>query len=312
MTRLTFTEFDAFAEVVRDVSVTMRMCSREVAKWTLQYATVGSLGVQQGFEGGGSIAEGATGSDGWTIYHQSHPVHANGQVITEDEVFAVPPGSEFCLACKPSHEWIAVYIPTSLLFPSTPELEFASCARAQLLKPPPHVTRRFTSLVHRFLAMTESQPRLLDFPAAVDSCRHELLSATRELFASCHHSASRHFDRWRRLTKATSELAMSRPDQLLSVSELARQAGVPERTLRTAFHRSYGLSPQEYLRIQRLYQARQLLLTSCQDQTTVTQIAFGLGFWDLGRFAGAYGSLYGERPSETLRRPAPKGPDPAW
>jgi hypothetical protein len=95
MTRLTFTEFDAFAEVVRHASVTIRMCSREVAKWTLQSATVGSLGVQQGFEGGGSIVEGATRSDGWALYHQSHPVHANGQIMNADEVLAVPPRTEF-------------------------------------------------------------------------------------------------------------------------------------------------------------------------------------------------------------------------
>ena len=303
MTRLTFTEYDAYAEAVRDVSMTMRMFSREVTKWTLQYASVGSLHVQQGFEGGGSIAEGATGRDGWTLYHQSHPGCANGQVTNEDEVIAVPPGGEFCLACKPSHEWISVHIPTSLLFPSAPEMAFASCAGAQLLQPPPHVTRRFTSLVHRVLATTESQPQLLDYPVAVDSCRHVLLSAAQELFARCQHSASRHFVRWRRLTKSALELAMSRPDQSLSVPELARQTGAPERTLRTAFHRSYGLSPHEYLRIQRLYEARRLLRTSCQDRTTVTQIAFGLGFWDLGRFAGAYGALYGERPSETLRKP---------
>ena len=111
MTRLTFTEYDAYAEAVRDVSMTMRMYSRQVSNWTVQYASVGSLGVQQGFEGGGSIAEGATGSDGWTLYHQSHPGYANGQVTNGDEVFAVPPGGEFCLACKPSHEWISVHIP---------------------------------------------------------------------------------------------------------------------------------------------------------------------------------------------------------
>jgi AraC-like DNA-binding protein len=307
MTRLTFNEYDAYADAVRDVSVSMRMYSRQVSSWTVQHASVGSLGVQQGFEGGGSIAEGATGSGGWTLYHQSHPGYANGQVTHGDEVFAVPPGSEFCLACKPSHEWSSVHIPTSLLFPSMPELAFESCARAQLLKPPPQVTRRFTSLVHRVLAMTESQPQLLDSPVVVDACRHELLSAARDLFASCQHSTSRHFDRWRRLTKSTVELAMSRPDQSLSVAELARQTGVPERTLRAAFQGSYGLSPQEHLRLQRLHQARRLLRTSGQDQTTVTQIAFGLGFWDLGRFASAYGSLYGERPSETLRKPAPKG-----
>jgi AraC-like DNA-binding protein len=306
MTQLIFSDYDAFAEALRDASVTMRLCAREVAKWTLRHATVGSIGVQQGFEGGGSIAEGATLSDGWTFYHQSHPGHANGQVLNEDEVLAAPPGSEFCLVCMPLHGWTTVFIPSSLLFPSAPDLEFASSAKAQLLKPPPHVTRRFTSLARRVLATMESRPQLLDHPVAVDSCRHDLLSAARELFASGQHSSSRHFARWRRLTTSTLELVMSRPHRSLSVPELARQAGAPERTLRAAFQGSFGLSPQEYLRIQRLHEARRLLRASCQDQTTVTQVAFELGFWDLGRFAGAYRALFGERPSETLRKPVPE------
>jgi len=75
--------------------------------------------------------------------------------------------------------------------------------------------------------------------------------------------------------------------------------------------RRLGIAPQESLRIQRLHQSRRLLRTSCHDQTIITQIAFGLGFWDLGRFSGAYGLLYGERPSETLRRTVPEGSAPA-
>jgi AraC-like DNA-binding protein len=303
MTRLTFTDYDAFAEAVRDVSVTFRPSAMEVPRWTLQYETVGPISVQQGFEGGGTIAEGATRSDGWTFFQQSHPGHANGQVLSPLEVLAAPPGNEFCLTCKPSHEWISVFIPDSLLFPTTPALAFAPRARPQLLKPPPQVIRRFTSLVHRFLSTTESRPQVLDCPAAVESYGDQLVSAARELFARSGHSESRHFLRWHRLTKSTSALAMSRPDQSLSISELARQVGVPERTLRTAFQKSFGLSPQEYLRIQRLYQARRLLRASCQDQTSVTQVAFALGFWDVGRFAGAYRTLFGERPSETLRHP---------
>ncbi len=92
MTRLNFTEFEAFAEAVREAFVTMRMRSLEEPKWTLQYATVGSLHVQQGYEGGGSIAGGATCRNGWKSYHQSRPVQANTQVASQDEVFAVPPG----------------------------------------------------------------------------------------------------------------------------------------------------------------------------------------------------------------------------
>ena len=303
MPRLNFTEYEAFAEAIQDASVTMRLSSLEVPKWSLQYAIVGSVHVQQGNEGGGSIAEGATGNDGWTFYYQPRPVHANGQVATEDEVFAAPPGSEFCLACQPIHDWLTVFVPTSLPFPSPPESEFASSAKPQLLKPSLRVTRRFTSLVRRFLSAAEQRSQLLDSPAALDYFQNELVAATKNLFMRCQDSHSRNFVRWYCQTKSTIELALSHPNQTLSISDLARQSGVPERTLRTAFQRCYGLSPVEYLRILRLHRARGLLRARCPDETTVTQIGFGLGFWDLGRFAGAYRQLFGERPSETLRNP---------
>ena len=269
----------------------------------LQYATVGSLRIQQGYEGGGNIAEGLRSAmDG--RFHQisrSRPGLANGQVTTEDDVFAVPPNGEFCLACQPSHEWITVVVPPSLLFHSSHECEFASATRPHLLKPPPHVTGQFTSLVRRFLAVAESKPLLLNSPAAVQSFRNEFLATIRELFATSQASSSRHFARWRRQTMTTTELAESQSDQLLTVSELARHSGVAERTLRNAFRNCYGLSPMEYLRIRRLHEARRLLRASCPEAKTVTQVAFSLGFWDLGRFARAYRQLFGELPSETLR-----------
>lgn len=225
MPRLAFTEYDAYAETVRDVSVRMRMCSRQVSKWTMQFAAVGALAVQNGCEGGGSIAEGVDGRDAWSFYPQSHPGRANGHDLNEDEVFAVPPGGEFCLVCKPSHEWISVHIPPRLLFPPALESESASCASARLLKPPPQVTRRFKSLAHRVLATTESHPRLLDCPVAVDSCQDELLAAAQGLFTSCQPFDGGHFDRWRGITKSILELAMSDPDRSLSITELAQQAG---------------------------------------------------------------------------------------
>ena len=167
----------------------------------------------------------------------------------------------------------------------------------------PRVTRRFSSLVRRFLSAAEHRPQLLDSPVALDCFQNELVAATRDLFTRCQHLPDRNFLRWYGQTKSTVELAMTDPNQSLSISDLARHIGVPERTLRTAFQKCYGLSPIEYLRIYRLHKARGLLLASCQDQTTVTEVAFGLGFWDLGRFAGAYRQLFGELPSETLRKP---------
>ncbi len=304
MNRLVFKEYEAFTASVQEVSLTMRSTSFEEPKWTLQSAVAGSLRLQQGYEGGGSIAEGATFSDGWVFYQQSRPGHTNGQVATQDEVFAALPGSEFCLVCHGCHDWLTVFVPTFLLLPSLPELEFASFAGSQLLKPRPHVTQRFTSLVRRFLAAAESRPQLLSSPVAVESFQIELLVAAKALFTKNQHATGRHFVRWRRQAKSAVELAIKDPDLSLSISELARKNGVPERTLRTAFQRCFGLSPVAYLRILRLHQARQLLLASCQDRTTVTRIGYELGFWDLGRFARAYRELFGELPSATLRKPS--------
>jgi len=200
------------------------------------------------------------------------------------------------------HEWLTIFIPTSFLFSSEQELEFASSARPQLLKPPAPVTYHLTSLVSRFLATAESHTQMLDVEMAVESFQHELLAAAKDLFISNRNSTNRPFSRWRKQVKLVEKLALIDPCLSYSIEELALKNGVADRTLRRSFQRYYGLSRVEYLRLCRLHQARSLLMVGCPDQTTVTKIAFELGFWDLGRFAGAYRELFGELPSATLRR----------
>ncbi len=282
--------------------MTMRLTALEQSKWTLQQAVAGAVRLQKGFEGGGSIAEGATLNDGWVFYYQFSPGQTNGETTTLDDIFVAPPESEFCLTCHPPHEWLTVYIPTSLLFSSELELEFTSSARPQLLKPPAQVTHHFTSLVRRFMATAGSRPQILGSEMAVNSFQHELLVATKDLSIRNRNSTNRPFNRWRHQVKLAEKLALTDPGLSFSIEELALKNGVQERTLRRAFQGYYGLSPVEYLRLRRLHHARRLLMVGCPDQTTVTKIAMELGFWDLGRFAGAYRELFGELPSTTLRR----------
>lgn len=305
MMLLTFTEFEAFAEAVQEASMTMRITAFSEPKWTLQYEIVGSVRLQKGFEGGGNVTEGVTFDDAWTFFHPLDlPIHTNGQVAKADEVFVAPPHSEFCLACRPPHGWLTVAIPTSQLFQTPQELDFADAAIPQVLQPGANATQRFASLVERFLATAEVRPQLLDSNAAVDAFEHELVEAARGLFARCHRSPLNLFSRWHQQMKFAVGLALSHPMDALSISDLAQRIGVSERSLRRSFQRCYGLSPMQWMRVYRLHQARQLLKASCPDVTTVTQVAFEVGFWDLGRFAGAYRRLFGELPSQTLRRSA--------
>lgn len=89
----------------------------------------------------------------------------------------------------------------------------------------------------------------------------------------------------------------------LTVERLARVAGCSVRALQATFIEISGLSPMEYVRRRRLAFARQLL-ESADGETTVSAVASLVGLSHLSRFASSYRAMYGEAPSETLRRAA--------
>ena len=85
------------------------------------------------------------------------------------------------------------------------------------------------------------------------------------------------------------------------MQDLARAAGVSERTLRTAFHEYFGTSPNRYVQLKHLHGIHRALKAAEPDEATVTQILAEHGEWALSRFAARYRRLFGELPSETLR-----------
>jgi len=93
-----------------------------------------------------------------------------------------------------------------------------------------------------------------------------------------------------------------RDNQYLTVTDLAADAGVSERTLREAFHEYFGMGPARYLKLRTLNLIRNALNHADPSVTTVTQMAVEFGVWELGRFAHDYQLLFGELPSKTLRR----------
>jgi len=85
----------------------------------------------------------------------------------------------------------------------------------------------------------------------------------------------------------------------LSLAEMCRLTGTSRRSLAAIVLERTGKPPGEYLRWRRLWQAR-AMLSHPETGMTVTEAAYRLGFWHLGRFAAAYSAAFGERPSQTL------------
>jgi AraC family ethanolamine operon transcriptional activator len=82
-------------------------------------------------------------------------------------------------------------------------------------------------------------------------------------------------------------------------SELARQVGVPVRTMHDAVQRYRGMSLHRYLRLRRLWLVRQRLLAGTHS---VKACALAFGFWHLSDFSKSYRAQFGESPSDTLAR----------
>jgi AraC-like DNA-binding protein len=86
----------------------------------------------------------------------------------------------------------------------------------------------------------------------------------------------------------------------LTIANLAGAAGVSERTLHEGFRRFRSTTPMRRLNVMRLAAARRRL-QHAEPRLTVTRAAAEVGFFQLGRFAQAYRTTFGELPSATLR-----------
>jgi AraC-like DNA-binding protein len=89
--------------------------------------------------------------------------------------------------------------------------------------------------------------------------------------------------------------------QPITVGRLCAVAGVGERALCKLFEAGRGMSPMRYVTERRLAAAHAHLSTAGAARD-VTDVAMGVGFTHLGRFAIAYRAVFGESPSQTLRR----------
>ena len=94
------------------------------------------------------------------------------------------------------------------------------------------------------------------------------------------------------------EILRSHLEHPPSLSELAQQVGISDRTLRRGFQELFGTTVLGYVINLRLEQAEQLLR---EGNRTVCEVANLVGYSQLGHFAAAFRRKFGIAPSDCLR-----------
>ena len=105
----------------------------------------------------------------------------------------------------------------------------------------------------------------------------------------------------RRAARRAETFIQERWQESLSLADLCRTAGAPDRALRRGFGDLYGVSPMAYLRSIRLHATRKELRRA-ECERSISDLALRCGFTHLGRFSVDYRRAFGQTPSETRNR----------
>jgi AraC family ethanolamine operon transcriptional activator len=105
------------------------------------------------------------------------------------------------------------------------------------------------------------------------------------------------------LVRRVEDYVRAHSDVPVDIQTICNELAVSRSTLQRAFNDTLDRPPKLALQRLRLSQVHAVLRTADPQSTTIRQIAYAHGFYELGRFAGAYRRLFGESPSATLQRP---------
>ena len=171
-----------------------------------------------------------------------------------------------------------------------------------------HAARTSGAVRHYVLALYQSarrEPGLLSNTAVLASVTDYLLDSLlppngTAVNGHTEHAAQHHAGKlahWA-LVQRCMAWVQGNWDSAPSVTQMGAALRVSRRTLQNAFTQVLGMSPLAYVKAVRLQHARQAL----KNGNSVTDAATACGFWHFGHFSHDYQQMFGELPSQTLRR----------
>ena len=295
----TFTDADDYAACIRNSTAEMTITGRGIFNAKLTRIDLHRLWMQRFADNLPRVAHTASRSERVSITFRTQPgptlLWGDAEMLPSNIVRHGEGGSPFQRSSG-SVSFAALSLPVE-----DAAVVGETLADSDLTRPKQTLLQRLHTAAGQ---LAEDAPEVIAHPEAARSLEQALIEAMVDCVSSGEaredsSALHRHSLIMRRFRRAVEE----NPDQPLYIPELCATIGVADRTLRVCCQEQLGMSPKRYLLLRRMHLTRQALRDGSPDMTTVTGIAVQFGFWQFGRFAGEYKSLFGEAPSATLQRP---------
>lgn len=215
------------------------------------------------------------------------------------------PGDELCLSSTDWHNWFCMAIPQELLAEWSGIDTSAIPRTSRFIELPSDRAEAFRRVVSQLRSNVQREPTAFESSEALHTTARKLGELAREAILGQPTTTTqpgRHSIPRKQIVRMVMNCIDRHDGEYLTLTDLASAAGVSERTLRASFQEYFGMGPVRYLRLRTLNLVHKALQNTDPSVTTVTGIATQFGVWELSRLAHDYQSLYGELPSETLRR----------
>jgi len=307
MERRAYADFDEFADSLNGVAGRFVPTARSSSDWWIENARVGRIRLQQVQVGGATTFAGDGASDHVTIgLPLTDPVsiRIDGQPLTANTFVLAINNQPFTFSGRQPTRWASVSMPLERLNGSAQELLSPTTGgtRGQAHQ---HELDALRALALRICV--DQQAVSIVEPAATAAAEEELLHTVIAALEVSARATDRHIGRPQvsrtRVIARCLELIDATEGQPLFIDDLCTATQVSERTLRNIFQEYFGVGPMRLLKVRQLREIRSALLRGDPVLDTVTKIAARFGVWDFSLFARNYRALYGEAPSQTLRRP---------
>jgi AraC-like DNA-binding protein len=232
------------------------------------------------------------------------PLIWNGVELLSGDIVFHSRGERMHQRTTGAGRWGLIALPASQLAScgkSLRGLRIVSPPVGRVLRPQRAAAARLLGLHDRICRLAETGTGSVAPPAAARAMEQQLLHALVDCLTTGEAETNPKTRRRHAGVMVRFEEALATQNtRPLVVSEICAATGVPERTLRLCCAEFLGISPTRYVLLRRLNLVRSALRRADPASTSVTEIARNFQFSELGRFAVAYRTIFGETPSTTL------------